>query len=442
MLATVCWVLLFYCLAISSRPNIVLLLADDLGYNDVSWHNTRVLMPHLDKLARSGIILQQHYSQPSCTPSRGALLTGRYPINIDLHPGAIFPQVPFGLPTQHPTLADQLRSSGYSTHAVGKWHLGFCNKKYLPTSRGFDHHYGFWLGAQGYYSHKRDRGYDLRSDLDIVHADNRTYSTDLFGYRAAKIITSHRKSKDPLFLYLAFQSVHTPLQVPAEYQAMYSGVRNTKRRKYLGMATAMDQAVGQVVKALKDSEMLENTVIVFMSDNGGPVDQGADNYPLRGSKGSLFEGGTRTPAFISGYGLTPRTEPRMFHITDWLPTLLDMTGIKSSPESLDGISHWTALSANSSQWRREEMLYNVFHKNKAAMRIGDWKLVLPNTRLYNLATDPRESSNLASSNQGLVKVMHARLDEYAESLTRVYYPQKRAKGHARHWNGTWSYGWC
>ena len=127
-------------------------------------------------------------------------LISRYPVNIDLHPGVIFPQVPFGLPIQFPTLADKLRNAGYATHEVGKWHLGFCNKKYLPTSRGFDHHYGFWLGAQGYYSHIRDHGYDLRSDFNIVHADNKTYSTDLFGYQAAKIISGHRKSKRPLFL--------------------------------------------------------------------------------------------------------------------------------------------------------------------------------------------------------------------------------------------------
>ena len=124
--------------------------------------------------------------------NKSSNLRSRYPVNIDLHPGVIFPQVPFGLPTQYPTLADQLHNAGYVTHAVGKWHLGFCNKKYLPTSRGFDHHYGFWLGAQGYYSHIRDHGFDLRSDLNIVHADNRTFSTELFGYQAANIMSSHR----------------------------------------------------------------------------------------------------------------------------------------------------------------------------------------------------------------------------------------------------------
>ena len=440
MLSTVCWVLLLSG-ASSSRPNIVVLLADDLGYNDVSWHNTKVLMPHLHNLAKSGIILQQHYSQPSCTPSRGSLLTGRYPVNIQLNPGAIFPQVPFGLPTQYPTLADMLRSEGYATHAVGKWHLGFCNKKFLPTNRGFDHHYGFWLGAQGYYNHIRDRGYDLRSDLNVVHANNLTYSTDLFGYQAANIISNHKKSKAPMFLYLAFQSVHTPLQVPAEYEALYREVRSRKRRKYLGMVTAMDRAVGQVVTALKDNGMLEETVILFMSDNGGPVDQGADNYPLRGGKGSLWEGGTRTPAFITGHHLLPREEPRMIHISDWLPTLLDMAGIRYSKARLDGVSHWDSLAANSSTWTREDMLYNVKSKTKAAMRHGDWKLVLPD-KLYNLGTDMGERRNMASSNQEMVRNIMTRLGRYTQNIARLKYPEKRAKGHARYWNGTWTYGWC
>ena len=335
-----------------------------------------------------------------------------------------------------------MRNAGYSTHAMGKWHLGFCNKKYLPTNRGFDHHYGFWLGAQNYYTHIRAHGYDLRNDLNIVRANNNTYSSDLFGSKAAQIISGHRKSKKPLFLYFAFQSVHTPLQVPVEYQKLYSHVWNTKRRKFLGMVTAMDEAVGQVIKSLKDGGMLENTVIVFMSDNGGPIDQGADNHPLRGSKGSLWEGGTRTPAFISGNTLTPRTENRMFHITDWLPTLMDLAGIQSNNERFDGVSHWNSLAVNSSLWKRKEMLYNVFHKNKAAMRIDDWKYVLPHKRLYNLKTDPEENKNVAKKNPDIVQKLKARINAYAKSLTRTNYPQNEAKGHPRHWNGTWTYGWC
>eukprot|EP00091_Calanus_sinicus_P015384 TRINITY_DN33562_c0_g1_i1.p1 TRINITY_DN33562_c0_g1~~TRINITY_DN33562_c0_g1_i1.p1 ORF type:complete len:209 (-),score=39.13 TRINITY_DN33562_c0_g1_i1:66-692(-) len=208
------------------------------------------------------------------------------------------------------------------------------------------------------------------------------------------------------------------------------------------MVTAMDESVGSVVKALKESGMLENTVIVFMSDNGGPTDKGADNHPLRGSKGSLWEGGTRTPALISGNILSPRTETRMFHITDWLPTLLDMAGIKSAEEGLDGVSHWTSLAANTSLWGREEMLYNMFSKNRAAMRIGDWKYVLPHKKLFNLKTDPGENRNLARNNPDIVRRIKARLDKYGKSLSRTHYRSSEPRVMRNTRNGTWTYGWC
>merc|ERR1712142_106148 len=203
----------------------------------------------------------------------------------------------------------------------------------------------------------------------------------------------------------------------------------------------MDKAVGQVVTALKKSDMLANTVIVFMSDNGGPVNTGASNYPLRGSKGSLWEGGTRTPAFITGHNLGARIEERMFHITDWVPTLLDMVGVRYQRKGLDGVSHWDSLAANNSHWGREDMLYNVVTRSKGAMRVGDWKLILPN-RLYNIRKDERENKNIARTNQDMVNMIKERIGKYTKDISRVKYPPKKAKGHARNWNGTWTYGWC
>ena len=441
MYAIVLLVLVGWCCMTYSRPNIVILMADDLGYHDVSWHNSQVLMPNLHNLAQAGIILDQHYSQATCAPSRGALLTGRYPVNIQMNPRQFKPTTPFGLPTKYPTMAEMLKSEGYVTHAVGKWHLGFCNKKYLPTSRGFDHHFGFWLGSQDYYNHLRGGGYDLRSDLDVVRTNNKTYSAKLYGKKAAKIISSHRKSKDPLFMYLAFQSVHGPLQVPKEYKALYSQVKNETRRTYLGMVTAMDTAVGQVVAALKKNDMANNTVIVFLSDNGGHLSLGADNSPLRGSKGSLLEGGTRTPSFMTGYNLLPRTETRMFHITDWLPTLMDMAGVKYRKKRLDGVSHWASLSTNKTMWNRKEMLYAVRDMTKVAMRVGDWKLILPK-QLYNLRHDVMEKENMAKTNQDIVRKIMARMDRYTKDIVKLEYPKMTPKGHPRHWNGTWTYGWC
>jgi len=281
---------------------------------------------------------------------------------------------------------------------------------------------------------------------DVVRVDNRTYSTDLYADEAARIITKHRRSAGPLFLYLAFQSVHTPLQVPAEYQSLYKNVHSKKRKTFLGMVTAMDDAVGRVMKSLKENNMFSDSIIVFMSDNGGPTDQGADNYPLRGSKGSLWEGGTRTPAFITWSSLKRGKESRVWHITDWLPSLLDMAGITSNQRnSLDGVSHWGCLSSsvhNSTCWKRKEMVYNVFHKKRAAIRKDQWKYILPQKKLFDLSADPLEDRDRSAENPLVVKELKRRIDKLARGLSRQKFPQKRSKGQARTSDGVWTYGWC
>ena len=176
---------------------------------------------------------------------------------------------PWGLLPNLTTLADELKAAGYMTYAVGKWHLGFCNKDYLPLNRGFDHHYGFWAGSQDYYEHKHmmHRGYDFRDDMEVDQEARGLYSTTLFSKRAEKIISSHNQSS-PLFLYLAFQAVHAPLEAPQNFVDMYKKVPDKDRRVYLGMVTSMDDAVGHVVDSLKRSNMYHNTIIVFFSDNG------------------------------------------------------------------------------------------------------------------------------------------------------------------------------
>eukprot|EP00091_Calanus_sinicus_P010876 TRINITY_DN2492_c1_g1_i6.p1 TRINITY_DN2492_c1_g1~~TRINITY_DN2492_c1_g1_i6.p1 ORF type:complete len:316 (+),score=96.29 TRINITY_DN2492_c1_g1_i6:73-1020(+) len=283
---------------LAQPPHILVLLADDLGYNDVSWHNDAVLMPHSAQLAREGVTLEQHYSQAVCSPTRGALLTGRYPIHTGLNNGAIQPLIPYGLDTSEITLAEELRRANYSTHIVGKWHLGFCNKKFWPTKRGFDHHYGLLNGGEDYFSHTRQAGYDFWDDEEAALGENGTYSTTLIQQRAVELIATHDATK-PLFLYVPFQAVHGPLMVPDVYRNMYQHIENEDRRTYLGMITAMDDAVGNITQALKSSNLYDNTVIVWFSDNGGPVNgwppvqmeaYGSNNWPLRGAKITMWEG--------------------------------------------------------------------------------------------------------------------------------------------------------
>jgi len=468
-------------------PNIIVMLADDLGYNDVSWHNPAVLTPNLAKLASEGVTLEQHYTQPICSPTRGALLTGKYPIHNGLHNGVIEPLTPSGLDLSLTTLPEELHRANYSTHIVGKWHLGLCNKKYWPTNRGFDHHYGFLIGGQSYFTHERGGGYDWRDDEEVAFSDNGTYSTTLIQDRAVDIISKHDTSK-PLFMYLPFQAVHGPLEVPDVYQDMYSYIDDEERRMYLGMVTAMDDAVGNITEALKSSNLYDNSVILWFSDNGGPIANwppghvtayGASNWPLRGSKYTMWEGGSRVPAFIhSPSYLPPRVSTNWMHVTDWFPTILSMAGLSPSSSDLDGLDQWAPLQDASLSSPRTEMIYNIFYPNWdrpqigrppiAAIRVGDWKYIhrtvgyagweeAPETGtnktqggpsenimsvLFNIANDPEEKENLYDIETEVVDNLKARLEEYIAELPEGFYPPKNEEGKPENFGGIWDAGWC
>lgn len=458
-------------------PNIVMIVADDLGFNDISWHNQIVRSPNLEMLAREGVLLNQHYSQPICTPTRAALMSGRYPFHIGLQREVVKPLNPWGLLPNLTTLADEFKGAGYVTHIVGKWHLGFCKEDYLPLSRGFDHHYGFWVGSQDYYQHTRMDGYDFRDDMEVDQAARGEYSSTLFSKRAKEIITSHDQSS-PLFLYLPFQAVHGPLEAPQEYVDLYEEVPDDDRSVFLGMVTAMDDAVGVIVDSLKQSNMYDNTIIVFFSDNGGAKGHG-NNWPLRGHKSSLWEGGTRTPAFVRGPDLTPRVEEGIFHVTDWYPTLLAAIGKKPADEDLDGVNEWEALTNSTDIWNREEMVYNIKtlddhpYSPVAAIRVGDWKYLWRVTgddtwekppegrqngeafhpskessntahtnQLFNLAEDPLEEENLAYIEEERALEMKERLQEHLKSYMDVRYNHDDPAGKPGHFGDVWTTGWC
>ena len=223
-------------------------------------------MPNIQELASKGIILENHYSQSVCTPSRGSFMTGRYPINIGLQNGVIVNGVPFGIDTQFSLLPQELKRAGYLSHIIGKWHLGICNKRFWPHHRGFNSFYGYLGGGEGYYDHSTRYwssyfqfliddnilrgGYDFRDGDEVNFEVNGTYSTELFQQRAIDIIENHPED-EPLFLYVPFQSVHDPIEVPDEYVDNFEYVDNEKRKKYLGMILAMDEAVGNIIKSLE-----------------------------------------------------------------------------------------------------------------------------------------------------------------------------------------------
>ncbi len=325
------------------RPNVVLILADDLGWADVGWHGGEVKTPNLDKLAASGARLEQFYVQPVCSPTRAALMTGRYPMRHGLQVGVVRPWAQYGLPLDERTLPQALKEAGYETAICGKWHLGHFQKDYLPTRRGFDHQYGHYNGALDYFTHVRDGGFDWHRDDRECRDEG--YSTHLIAREAARLVDEH-DPKRPLFLYVPFNAVHAPHQVPETYKEPYSRLKEP-RRTYAGMVAAMDEAVGQVVAAIDRKGMRPDTLFLFSSDNGGPAPgRVTSNGPLRAQKATLYEGGVRVPAFASWEGrIRPGTVvDAPLHVVDWYPTLLRLAGVSTDQTlPLDGRDAWPAI---------------------------------------------------------------------------------------------------
>jgi arylsulfatase A-like enzyme len=408
------------------RPHIVYILADDLGWKDVGFHGSDIKTPNLDKLARTGARLEQFYAQPMCTPSRAALMTGRYPHRYGLQTIVIPSNGKYGLATDEWLLPQVLKDAGYKTAIVGKWHLGHADRKYWPRQRGFDYQYGPMLGEIDYFSHSAHGTRDwFRNNQPVKEAG---YVTQLLGHDATRLIENH-DSKSPLFLYLAFTAPHAPYQAPREYLDRYKHIADPSRRAYAAMITAMDDEIGRVLNALEKRKMRDNTVIVFQSDNGGPrsakftgeVDTShasipADNGPYRDGKGMLYEGGTRVAALMNWPGRikagTVVNQP--IHMVDMYPTLARLAGAPlSKSKPLDGLDVWPAIGKGMAS-PRTEVVYDI-EPFRAAVRKGDWKLVwqatLPSKiELFNLAQDPSETTNLAEQNPKKVAELQQRIE--------------------------------
>ncbi|EDW94659.1 arylsulfatase B [Drosophila yakuba] len=356
---------LAYGSAYSAKPNIVIILIDDMGMNDVSFHGSnQILTPNIDALAYNGILLNKHYVPNLCTPSRATLLTGKYPIHTGMQHFVIITDEPWGLPSRERLMPEIFRDAGYSTHLVGKWHLGFWRKDLTPTMRGFDHHFGYYNGYIDYYDHQvrmLDRNYshglDFRRDLEPCPEANGTYATEAFTSEAKRIIEQHDKSK-PLFMVMSHLAVHTgnedsPMQAPEEEVAKFPHIRDPKRRTYAGMISSLDKSVAQTIGALKDNDMLNNSIILLYSDNGAPTigihSNAGSNYPYRGQKESPWEGGIRSAGALWSPLLKERgyVSNQAIHAIDWLPTLAGAAGV-SLPQDLplDGINLWPMLSGN------------------------------------------------------------------------------------------------
>lgn len=413
------------------KPNIVVLLADDLGWGECGFQGftTDVPTPNLDRLAAGGVRFTNGYVAATyCSPSRAGLMTGRYPTRFGHEFNGNGPN--FGLPRSETTLATRLKALGYATCAIGKWHLGD-EPEFQPTARGFDEYLGSLANPGSYY-----RPSKWVDSLGRVKPGGNFYTTDAFADRAVDWIGRHRDG--PFFLYVPFNAVHAPLEAPKKYLGRFKGMSDQRRWTFAAMLSAMDDAVGRILAALDANGLTENTLVVFLSDNGGPTrSTTSGNGPLRGFKATTSEGGTRVPFVLRWPGRVRAGEvyDRPVVQLDLLPTFVTAAGGRVDPAwKIDGVDLLPYLTG-AATGRPHETLYWRFG-DQWAIRDGDWKLVVSRVdgnrpRLIDLADDPAEANDLAKLANDRVKALTAKWQawdaEQAEPLWRRADPGKKRR---------------
>jgi len=400
-------------LAVSAtkKPHLVFILVDDMGFNDF-YQSTELgsAWREVTKLAQEDCVAIEHYyTQPICTPTRGAFMSGRMPVRLGLNHGVISGFQNYGLPLDEATLADKLQEAGYNTIGVGKWHLGMYNNASTPTRRGFNHFYGYLNGMEDYYTHKVDGYLDLNDDGVVDYSKDGMYSTQFFAELTQQRIREHKSGHPdtPLFLYVPMQNVHSPNEAPDSYvnDEGCAQVQNSQRKIFCGMARAADEVIGNITTTLAETFPGEDVVVVIGGDNGG---QGNGNCPeyskdglcLRGAKGSLWEGGIRNHALLCSKTLLPSSvkgqtySKGLVHVMDWHATFRDLAGAADKEKTVDGLNVWDAIVADTDSPRKEFFVnvdpcsgHGACAGEEAAFRYqgcvegdsskdcGDWKLV-------------------------------------------------------------------
>jgi arylsulfatase A-like enzyme len=387
--------------SVARPPNIVFIMADDLGYADVSCYGRPdISTPNIDNLAAKGVRFLQAYANSAvCSATRTALITGRYQYRLAIGLEEPLAGRDVGLPPDHPTLPSLLRKAGYNTTLVGKWHLGVL-PKFGPLQSGYDHFYGFRGGAVDYYTHANQRD-DLWDDDVRVHQMG--YLTDMLGSRAVDVVNENGKSGRPFLVSLHFNAPHWPWEAPGD-EAESNRLRSASlfdfdggtQKTYQRMIQEMDLQIGRVLEALRKNGLTDNTIVIFTSDNGG--ERFADTWPFTGRKTELLEGGLRIPAIISWPAHIPqgRTTDQVAITMDWLPTLVAAAGVSFDPAfPPDGINLLPILMGNSAVVERK-LFWRYKANAQRAARDGDYKYlkILDNTFLFNVVEDPMERANL------------------------------------------------
>lgn len=401
----------------TERPNIVIVLADDLGWGDVGFHGSEIKTPCLDALVGEGVELERFYTSPISTPTRAGLMTGRYPNRFGVRSAVIPPWREDGLDENEETVADMLARNGYKNRAIiGKWHLGHTKKVHYPMNRGFSHFYGHLNGAIDYFDLTREGELDWHNDWETCH--DKGYSTELITKEAIHCIDAYEK-EGPFMLYVAYNAPHTPLQAQEKDIKLYTDnfdsptPKEQKKVTYSAMVSCMDRGIGAIVDALKKKGIMDNTFFIFFSDNGTAGVPGSSSGPLRGHKFDEWDGGVHAPAVLYWKKAEKQYKNLSSQVTgfvDLVPTLKDLVGDHSRPKrEYDGISILPVLNGKKACIDRD------FYLGHGAVVNKDYKLIrkgmkpgldLKQDFLVDYKTDPYEKKNASAGNEKIVKALY------------------------------------
>ena len=414
--------------ALAKQPNVVVMLADDLGWADVGYHGGPIETPGIDRLAAEGVRLERFYSAPICSPTRAALVTGQDPLRLGIAYDQIHPWYNAGLGPDAITIADVFAADGYQTGLVGKWHLGHTYAHQTPNAQGFQHFWGHLHTNTDFFEHVREGGHDLQENGRSVEGKGR-YLTHLEGEQAVEFIRE-RDVKKPFFLYVPFTAPHSPMQAPKETIEKYAHLpRKQFRRTYAAMVDEMDQAISKILATLDEEGIAEETIVLFFSDNGGSNIFGGVNTPLRGQKGETFEGGIRVPAVLRWPARLEAgtTLDQMMTVMDVLPTLARAASVRiPTTAELDGVNFWPAFHRGQKVPRTKPIGFvseiPIPGRIHTAIFDGRWKLVQiiqelmtetkVETFLFDIDADPNETNDLSSRYASVRQRLERQMDEW------------------------------
>lgn len=411
-------------------PNVIIILADDLGWADVGYRGSDIQTPNIDRLAKEGMRLERFYATPYCSPTRAALMTARDPIKLGVAYAVLMAWDNGGVSPEERFMSEDFKDAGYDTAMIGKWHMGHTIEQHTPNARGFDHFYGHFNTDVSYFNHTFAGGHDFQENGKPVDHQG-DYATNIHGSQAVRYLTDIRNPDKPFFMYLPFLAPHSPMQAKEEDMAKYSSRIDTPRapmKTYAAMVDSMDQAIGQVLDTLDQQGIADNTIILFFTDNGGYYNFGGVNKPLRGGKLETFEGGIRVNALMRWPDVIPpdTVNDAEISVLDIYPTLAEAAGVTPGyTKKVDGLNRWEAITGTGTKMRGDPLFFvsNVpeYNQFKYAVKDGPLKLVqivdherretTIETMLFDIEKDPNEANNIAVDYPKEVKRLEQLLDE-------------------------------